>query len=243
MKPDGRLALAFFIFAIICFLGFSNFNAKSAALKKDADDISNIDINKLRPNMHVKMEADKCVGYYMSSKRSPTLPDESRNYLVLRFNKKIGKYDRLIDVKVNSDDFEQWEKLVEDTRNNNENTTPIHIDGYVTDMNPKQVNTYLSTLVKSGFSTNYITNYSIVVINKKQINRNKFFLLGGGIFFIIIGLLYLNWIYHPFNKDFIPQPDTELKTECYDVELSDEELTEKENKDEEQNAEEKNDEE
>lgn len=246
MKSNPRTALGIFFLAIICFLGFSYFSVKGAVLKKDAVDISKVNISSLRPNMHVTMNVDKCIGYYLSEGRGQNFPDKSRHYLVLRYNKEIGKYDHLIDVKVDSDDFDQWEKLVEDVRNNNESIVPIHIDAYVTYMDPDQANTYLATLTKCGFSSNYITSYSIVVINEKQINRNKFILFGCGILFIILGLLYLNWVYHPFNRDYSSLLETDItsdvETECYDVELTEEELFEKENK-EEQNVEENKDEE
>ena len=233
MKYDGRFALVLFTVAILCFLGFSYFSSKSAAFKKDPVNISNMDKNKLKANMHVEMNADKCLGYYLSSKRSSTLPDTSRYYLVLSYNKKSKKYDRLIDVKVDSKDFEQWEKLVEDTRNNNESVTPIHIDGYTVEMNIKHFNYYFSALGKTGLSSSYMTNYTIVLINKKQINQYKFLSLSGGIIFIILGLLYLYWIYHPFNRDFEPKYNTEIKTECYDVEFNEEDY--KEEKIEEEN--------
>ena len=97
-------------------------------------------------------------------------------------------------------------------------------------MDHDQANTYLATLTKCGFSSNYITSYSIVVINEKQINRNKFILFGCGILFIILGLLYLNWVYHPFNRDYSSLLETDItsdvETECYDVELTEEELLE-----------------
>ncbi|MBP5493888.1 MAG: hypothetical protein J6X97_02255 [Lachnospiraceae bacterium] len=236
MKFDGRFALVLFIVSILCFLGFSHFNSKSAILKQDAIDISDTDMDKLKANMHVEMDVDMCLGYYLNSKRSSASSDTARNYLVLRYNNEIGKYDCLIDISVDSKEFEKWEKLTEDTLNNKGAVKPLHIEGYTAEMDLQHFKYYLSALGKYGLTSNYITNYYIVLINKKQINQYKFLTLSGGIIFIILGLLYLNWIYHPFDRDFKPEPNKEFKTECYDVELNEEDLKE-ENSEENDNSE------
>ncbi|MBR5918141.1 MAG: hypothetical protein IKZ76_08730 [Lachnospiraceae bacterium] len=229
MKRDGRFALLIFVVAIICFLGFSYFNSKSELFKKEAIDISSMDGKKLEPGMHVKINANKCLGYYLSSKR-----DKSRYYLVLSYNKKRKEYDRVIDVKVEPKDFEQWGKLFEDTRNNNGTTTPIYIDGYTVGMDSEHYKYYLSAIGKTGLTMNYATNnYSVVSINKKQINMYKFLTFSGGIVFIILGLLYLNWLYQPFNRSIDFEEDTYIKPEVYDVEINEEEFIKKEKNDEE----------
>ena len=201
MLRNPKTALFIFILAILCFAGFSYYNAQAAIFKKPATDITYADLGKLKGKVHVTMDVDKCLGYYMSSKQRSDLPDRSRYYLVLHYDQKIKKYDKAIGIKVDSQDFERWDKLVEDTKNDNEKAEHIKVDGYITGMDVDHGKIFIESLGKTGLSVNLYSGKYIVLKNSKELNTKRFTLLFVGILLIVVGVAYLLLVYHPFNRE------------------------------------------
>ena len=189
--------IVLFFFACMFLLGFFYFNSKSFIYKNEAVDISNIEMHKLKGNMHVKMDVKKCLGYYMTSKQSIGNSEKFRYYLVLRFNRKTEKYDSAFGIQINYKDFEKWDQLVEDTKNDNEKADHIYVDGYTFGMDREHANIFLSALAKAGLPTNLYTGYYVVIIDVEKINFYKYAcLFSAALCFIVCG----SCIYSIFYK-------------------------------------------
>ena len=192
MEFKKTAPIVFFFFACVFFLGFFYFNSKSFIYKQEAVDISDIGLGRLKGNMHVKMDVEKCFGYYMTSKQSIGNSEKYRYYLVLHFDKSIKLYDSAFGIQVNYKDFEKWNQLVEDTKNDNEKADHIYVDGYTFGMDGEHAKIFLSALAKAGLPTSLYTGYYIVLMDVEKINFYKYACLCSAVLCTIVGAIYTN---------------------------------------------------
>ena len=91
MLRNPKTALFIFVLAILCFAGFSYYNAQAAIFKKPATDITYADLGKLKGKVHVTMDVDHGKIFIESlGKTGLSVNLYSGKYIVLKNSKELN---------------------------------------------------------------------------------------------------------------------------------------------------------